>query len=72
MIVSLKGIPQCLANKIGIMLANQASKTSKTRFISWLILLVFQHLVTQCLGKIASYAHQLNLVHLYLQFVSTR
>lgn len=68
--ISLKGIHQCLVDKIGMKLASQVSQ--KTRLIFGLILLVFQHLVTQNLGKIAAYAHQLNLAHLYLLLVLTR
>jgi hypothetical protein len=68
-IISLKEIPQCLVDKIGIILATIAAKT---RLISKLILLVFQHLVTQHLGKIASYAHQLNLAYLPLPLVLIR
>jgi hypothetical protein len=51
-IARLEEVYQGVANKVWIVLTTQALKTQR---ISWLILLIFQQLVTQYLNK---YAHQ--------------
>ena len=67
--VSLEGVYQRLFDKTLIILATQAIKTF---LVSLFILFIVQYLITRHLGKMASYARQLDLEHLHVPLNLTR
>jgi serine phosphatase RsbU (regulator of sigma subunit) len=68
-IASLEGVYQRLIDKTLVILVTQAIKTF---LVSLFILFIVQYLITRHLGKMASYARQLDLEHLHVPLNLTR